>query len=118
MEEDTSRDCDCSEEETRPLDSVSNEDLCQHDARPVKRRKMVGCLRLARSTPITRSTSPEQVPSCRRLTSDARHFPKRNPPKRVGKLEISPFERLIIGIWEQIHGHFEMKPSDLVRWCK
>ncbi|KIW59388.1 hypothetical protein PV05_03841 [Exophiala xenobiotica] len=117
MEEDTSRDCDCSEEETRALDSVSNDDFCQPDARPVKRRKMVGCLRLARSAPITRAVSPEKEPSCRRLTSDARHFPKRNPPKNLRKPEISPFERLIIGIWEQIHGHFEMKPSDLVDLC-
>ncbi|KIW42966.1 hypothetical protein, variant [Exophiala oligosperma] len=102
-----------SDQETQPQRPLSNENRPVLKSYRLKRRKVVGGLRLARSAPPTRVASPERETS-RRLTSNFRHFPKRNAQTTIYKQQMSPFERLIVGIWEQIHGTPELNPSDWV----
>ncbi|ETN43777.1 uncharacterized protein HMPREF1541_11101 [Cyphellophora europaea CBS 101466] len=67
------------------------------------RRKVVGGLRLGGNlTPRERTPSP---PGTRQLASDQRNFPKRRRLDNEGpaKLQPSTVDKLIEGIWEQIH---------------
>ncbi|KIV94984.1 hypothetical protein PV10_02693 [Exophiala mesophila] len=103
-----------SDQETQHQRRLSNDSRLLQNSYRLKRRKVVGGLRLARPAPPTRVASPERETS-RRLTSNFRHFPKRNAQTIIYNQEMSHFERLIVGIWEQIHGTPELNPSDSSR---
>ena len=76
-------------------------------ARRTSRRKMVGGLRLGHSGSSCNLTPPRTPtpPNTRQLETDERHFPKRRKLDKEGpaKLQKSTVDKLIEGIWEQIH---------------
>ncbi len=83
-----------------------------------KRRKAVGGLRPARSQPfvIPIETQSASTLSARQLQSDGRHFPQRKNRVSIAKCFQPPaVDRLIIGIWEQIHGSLSFDPQIAVR---
>lgn len=77
-------------------------------AQQLPRRKMVGGLCLGHSSGNSRNLTPPRTPTpttTRQLESDERHFPKRRKLGKKGpaKLQRSTIDKLIEGIWEQIH---------------
>ncbi|KAF2680326.1 DEAD-domain-containing protein [Lentithecium fluviatile CBS 122367] len=71
------------------------------------RRKGTGGLRISQSSAIQEDLSEHQ----RRMVSDNRNFPKRR--KIVSEkfvFQPSTLDKLIIGIWEQIHGNLNLDP--------
>lgn len=71
------------------------------------RRKGTGGLRISQSQSIQEDLSEHQ----RRMVSDNRNFPKRR--KTVSEkfvFQPSTLDKLIIGIWEQIHGTLNLDP--------
>jgi hypothetical protein len=74
----------------------------------LSRRKMVGGLRLGHSSSNACNPTPPRTPTpptIRQCESDQRHFPKRRKLEKDGpaKLQRSTVDKLIEGIWEQIH---------------
>jgi hypothetical protein len=73
-------------------------------------RKAVGGLRLAAQSSNAFGPTPPRSPSpmpSRQLQPDMRNFPKRKKPDRAGprRLQASTLDKLIAGIWEQLHNH-------------
>jgi hypothetical protein len=80
----------------------------QGDAQHVSRRKMVGGLRLGHTSGISCNLTPPRTPTpptTRQFESEQRHFPKRRKLGKEGpaQLQRSTVDKLIEGIWEQIH---------------
>lgn len=85
-----------------------NEQTNTYSTRSTARRQEVGGLRLGNAGPSLTSDTPPRTPSpptARQLEPDDRQFPKRRKLDRDGpaKLEQSTVDKLIEGIWEQIH---------------
>lgn len=82
-----------------------------------KRRKETGGLRLGRpSNPPTASASDETEPATgRQIEPETRKFPQRKKvAPKVRPMQPSTLDRLIIGIWEQIHGSISFDPQIVV----
>jgi hypothetical protein len=92
-------------------DAEEDEDEDEDGHRTVQhlpRRKMVGGLRLGHSSSISCNLTPPRTPTpptTRQFESDQRHFSKRRKLDKEGpaKLQRSTVDKLIEGIWEQIH---------------
>ncbi|KAK2766086.1 hypothetical protein FQN54_007601 [Arachnomyces sp. PD_36] len=103
---------------TLPLSPVSGE--AEDDGSPInKRRKFVGGLRLKRDErPAVEQAAASQggSTSCRQAHIDTR-FPQRNTTKdpAVPTLEPSSADKLVAGIWRQIHSNIELVPTDSTR---
>lgn len=74
----------------------------------LSRRKLVGGLRLGHSSRNSCNLTPPRTPTpptIHQFESDQRHFPKRRKLDKDGpaKLQRSTVDKLIGGIWEQIH---------------
>lgn len=80
-----------------------------------KRRRATGGLRLAPAGPGTDEEISAE-PAIRRLQSNARHFPQRQKQKAIDThvLQPSSLDKLITGIWEQIHGSIGLDPGLMV----
>ena len=78
---------------------VVNE-VVANESRP--RRKVVGALRLGGNPTLQRTPSP---PGTRRMVTDQHNFPKRRRIDNEGPVKLRPstVDKLIEGIWEQIH---------------
>jgi hypothetical protein len=83
------------------------------DNPPTPRRKAVGGLRLRHESPENEDTST----TVRQLQSDNRTFPKRRKLLHTEKREFKPstLDKLVISIWEQIHGSLKLDPHVVVR---
>ncbi|KAL1632612.1 hypothetical protein SLS56_003511 [Neofusicoccum ribis] len=82
-----------------------------------KRRKETGGLRLGRpSNPPTASASDETEPATgRQIEPETRKFPQRKKvAPKVRPMQPSTLDRLIIGIWEQIHGSISFDPQIVI----
>ncbi|KAI1852078.1 hypothetical protein JX266_002931 [Neoarthrinium moseri] len=93
--------------EPSPDENSDNSDL---DSPTEDRRKELGGLRPARQD----STTLETADSQRQIHSGDK-FPKRRKLKPVGHfLQPSTLDKLIGGIWEQIHGSLSLDPQSLL----
>ena len=104
-----------SEDPRQPLTPVIQSNIGLDSSQPEvrddadhPRRKMVGGLRLGEGITPPRTPSPEGP---RQLAADQRNFPKRRKTDNEGpaKLQPSTVDKLIEGIWEQVH-----KPNNLM----
>lgn len=76
------------------------------------RHKETGGLRLAKG----QESSQDVVETQRQLQSDNRNFPKRRKIRSDDShaLQPSSLDKLIVGIWEQLHGSIHLDPSSIV----
>jgi hypothetical protein len=94
---------------TRSAESETDSDVLR-EAESTKRRKAVGGLRLARAPAgVIDQPTPPRTPSpkpSRQLQTNSRNFPqrKRQQTTETHALRPSTWDRLVLGIWEQIHG--------------
>lgn len=96
------------QENMEPLDKAPECDDAVHDTR---RRKGTGGLRITQHQAIQEDLSEHQ----RQIQVDLRSHPKR---KKVASdkfvFQPSTLDKLIVGIWEQIHGSIDLDPKVLL----
>ncbi|KAI4113113.1 MAG: hypothetical protein LQ345_005840 [Seirophora villosa] len=83
---------------------------------PTKRRKIVGGLRLAKAATAQREMSREASPeAARRLQADPKSIPQRKRHRHLETPALRPssWDKLVQGIWQQIHGPFEFSHERL-----
>lgn len=89
---------------------IEEEELDSDAEADVSRRKGTGGLRISQNQSIQEDLSEHQ----RQMQVDARSFPKR---KKVASekfvFQPSTLDKLIIGIWEQVHGSIDLDPQPL-----
>jgi ATP-dependent RNA helicase DDX49/DBP8 len=98
--------------QSRTSSAILDRDRLQQAQPASKRRKVVGSLRPAQSSPCTREQSPDQG-GPRRLTNNVRQFPKRNVLQSTQQ-KPTAFDRLIVGMWRQLYGDLDLNPQGFV----
>ncbi|KAF2107419.1 hypothetical protein BDV96DRAFT_506222 [Lophiotrema nucula] len=96
------------EDEERAEDQETNEIGYEEDG---LRRKGIGGLRISQAQSVQEDPSEYQ----RQMQTDSRTFPKRRkviPDKFV--FQPSTLDKLVIGIWEQIHGSLSLDPQTIL----
>ncbi|EKG18962.1 hypothetical protein MPH_03778 [Macrophomina phaseolina MS6] len=82
-----------------------------------KRRKETGGLRLSRPSNAPNADGPEDAEPApvRQIEPETRKFPQRKKvAPKVRPMQPSTLDRLIVGIWEQIHGSISFDPQIVV----
>lgn len=103
----------------RLRDAVSKTDSdSPRETDSTKRRKAVGGLRLARAPGrFTNQPTPPRTPppiSSRQLQTNPRNFPQRKKQRttETHALRPSTWDRLVLGMWEQIHGPIRLDRTE------
>ncbi|KAF4313328.1 hypothetical protein GTA08_BOTSDO01247 [Botryosphaeria dothidea] len=80
-----------------------------------KRRKETGGLRLSRPSNAGHEPEESEPAPARQIEPETRKFPQRKKvAPKVRPMQPSTLDRLIIGIWEQIHGSISFDPQIVI----
>jgi len=89
--------------------SWSSSDASSDDSRQTKRRKAIGGLRIGGRNPLaSHLPGPRQLATTKTVPQRRKHEPENR------SMRPSSIDKLILGIWEQIHGSINLDPQIVV----